>query len=142
MRAAEESAHEYEIEAEKSGLSSDLAWVKSQTEQLLVDLNEDKPPPPLPTPDPKIEIESARARFRARARLATLSLKESAVPLLDQILGPPKSTKEVLDMLDQQYREQGKPAIWFLPLNEPITPHLDQLLGPVNTPDPSSKTNL
>jgi len=35
----------------------------------------------------------------------------------------------VLDSLDRQYREQGKPSTWFLPLNEPITPRLDELLG-------------
>ena len=76
-------------------------------------------------------MEQARVRFRARAELATLPLDQSALPLLDQILGPAKSTKEVFEELDRQYREQGKPEIWFLPLTEPIAPHLDELLGPI-----------
>ena len=50
--------------------------------------------------------------------------------MLDQVLGPARSTKEVFDALDRDYRKQGKPAVWFLPLKEPIAPHLDQLLGP------------
>jgi hypothetical protein len=50
-------------------------------------------------------------------------------PHLDQLLGPAKTVKEVLDSLDRQYRAQGRPAVWFLPLNEPIAPHLDELLG-------------
>ncbi len=62
---------------------------------------------------------------------ATLPLNQSAVPLLDQVLGPAPSTKEVFETLDRQYREQHKPEFWFLPLNKPIAPHLDELLGPV-----------
>jgi hypothetical protein len=38
-----------------------------------------------------------------------------------------------LDSLDRQYREQGKPAVWFLPLTEPMAPHLDQLIGTSKT---------
>jgi hypothetical protein len=49
--------------------------------------------------------------------------------LLDQVLGPARSTQEVFDGLDRYYREQGKPAVWFLPLDQPIGPHLDELLG-------------
>ena len=44
-----------------------------------------------------------------------------------------QSRPEVFETLDRQYREQHKPAIWFLPLNKPIAPHLDELLGPVPT---------
>ena len=46
-------------------------------------------------------------------------------------LAPHHSKGRVLESLDQQYREQGKPPIWFLPLTEPIAPHLNELLGPV-----------
>jgi hypothetical protein len=49
---------------------------------------------------------------------------------LDKLLGPAKSTKEVFEELDRQYRKQDKPPVWFLPLSEPIAPHLDELLGP------------
>ncbi|EAR21585.1 tetratricopeptide repeat protein [Nitrococcus mobilis] len=47
---------------------------------------------------------------------------------LEKLLGPAPSTQDVLDTLERQYREQGKPAVWFLPLDEPISPHLDELL--------------
>jgi hypothetical protein len=52
-------------------------------------------------------------------------------PQLDQMPGPAKSTKEVLETPDGEYRKAGKPRVWFLPLNEPITPHLDELPGRV-----------
>jgi tetratricopeptide (TPR) repeat protein len=82
-----------------------------------------------------------------RAILASLKLTESEVaakikaacevtgplapmvPEVERILGPAKSTKEVFEALDRQYRKEGKPAVWFLPLKEPIAPHLDELLG-------------
>ncbi|MBC7815308.1 MAG: hypothetical protein IAG10_00245, partial [Planctomycetaceae bacterium] len=44
-----------------------------------------------------------------------------------------KTTQEVFETLDRQYREQNKSAIWFLPLSQPIAPHLDELLGPLPT---------
>ena len=44
-------------------------------------------------------------------------------------LGPARPVGDVLDSLDRRYRDQGKPAVWFLPLDEPIAPHLDELLG-------------
>lgn len=69
--------------------------------------------------------------MRARLALASLPLTESASPLIDQILGPAKSTQEVFDALDQKYREDGKSEVWFLPLDKPISPYLDELLGPL-----------
>jgi hypothetical protein len=86
---------------------------------------------PLPpfTIDAQAALDASRVRYRAREALTKLGLKEASAPLLDQILGPAKPTKEVFDALDRQYREQGKPAVWFLPLSEPISPHLDELLG-------------
>jgi hypothetical protein len=106
-----------------------MATLKKQTEQLLADLQENKPLPPLAKVDAVAALEQARVRFRARAELATLPLTQSALPLLDQMLGPAESTQQVFERLDRQYREQNKSAIWFLPLNQPIAPHLDELLG-------------
>ena len=102
--------------------------VRRQSEELLTDLKNGKAPPPHAAIDVPATLEAARARSRAREALTKLALNQLAGPLLDQILGPSKHTNEVLDALDRQYREQGKPPIWFLPLNEPITPHLDELL--------------
>jgi hypothetical protein len=96
-------------------------------------LKNGKVPPPLAVIDAQAAIDAARARYRAREALTKLGLNQPAAPLLDQILGPAKPTREVLDALDRQYRQQGKPATWFLPLTEPIAPHLDQLLGPAKT---------
>jgi hypothetical protein len=106
---------------------------RKQSELLLGSLKAGKAPPPLAKIDAPAAIEAARARYRAREEFTKLGLKEPAAPLLDPILGPAKPTKEVLDALDRQYRELGKPAVWFLPLTEPIAPHLDQLLGPTRT---------
>ena len=63
-----------------------------------------------------------------------LPLDQLIAPQLDKLLGPAKSTKEVFENLDRQYREQNKPPVWYLPLTEPISPHLDELLGPVPAP--------
>ena len=60
-----------------------------------------------------------------------LPLDQPIASQLDRLLGPAKSTQEVFEELDRQYREQKKPPVWFLPLSEPIAPHLDELLGPV-----------
>jgi tetratricopeptide (TPR) repeat protein len=124
-------------EAEESlvifGADAEFAAEKEQSEQLLTDLNDDKTPPPMTILDSKLELSHAKSVFLARAELSSLSLKESALPFMDKILGQAKSTKEVLDYLDQEYRNANKPEVWFLPLGEPIAPHLDQLLGPLNT---------
>ncbi len=53
-------------------------------------------------------LEQVRVRFRARAELATHPLKQSALPLLDQMLGQAESTQQVFKRLDRQYREQNK----------------------------------
>ncbi len=124
LREAEKSLNAY-------GDDDAAAPQKKQTEQLLADLKENKPLPPLAKVDVVVALEQARGRFWARTDLATLPLNQSALPLLDQMLGPAPSTKEVFETLDRQYREQNKPEIWFLPLNKPIAPHLDELLGPV-----------
>jgi hypothetical protein len=50
-----------------------------------------------------------------------------------RLIGPAKPVADVLTSLDRQYREQGKPGVYFLKPNEPIAPHLDQLLGPAKT---------
>ncbi|MBC7821541.1 MAG: hypothetical protein IAG10_32040 [Planctomycetaceae bacterium] len=63
--------------------------------------------------------------------MATLPLNQAAVPLLNQLLGPAKTTQEVFETLDRQSREQNKSVIWLLPLSQPIAPHLDELLGPL-----------
>ena len=112
---------------------ADFAGVKKQTEQLLSDLKGNKP---ILKVDAVTALKQARARFRARADLATFPLNQSALPLLDQMLGPAKSTQEVFEELDRQSREHNKPPVWFLSPCEPISPHLDELLGPV----PAEKT--
>jgi tetratricopeptide (TPR) repeat protein len=124
--AAEKSLATYDAAPKAEPVSP---GTRQQTEELLVALKEGKAPPPLAAIDGKAAIEVARARYRAREALSKLGLKEASAPLLDQMLGPAKPTKEVLDALDRQYREQGKPPIWFLPLDEPIGPRLDELLG-------------
>jgi hypothetical protein len=115
------------------GEEAELAYLKKTIEKLLVvsEFDNYEPFPSVTKIDTAAVLESARVRFRARAELATLPLDQSALPLLDQMLGPAQSVEEVLEALDRQYREQGKSDVWFLPLSEPIAPHLDELLGPV-----------
>ena len=88
-----------------------------------------KAPPPLAAHDAAAELEAARAGDRARAALAKLPLDEPSAPLVDQVLGPARSTAEVFAGLDRQYRAEGKPPVWFLPPDQPIAPDLDELLG-------------
>ena len=103
--------------------------IRQQTEVLLADVKNGLPPPPLAAIDAPAALEAARTRYRAREALTRLPLDQKSAPLLDQLLGPAQSTEEVFAALDRQYREQGKPPVWFLPLNEPIAPHLEELLG-------------
>jgi tetratricopeptide (TPR) repeat protein len=103
--------------------------LRRQSEELLAAVKAGEAPPPLAKIDATAALAAARARFRARAALAKLPLDQKVAPLLDRVLGPARSTQEVFDALDRQYREQGKPAVWFLPLDQPIGPHLDELLG-------------
>jgi tetratricopeptide (TPR) repeat protein len=107
--------------------------IHGQSEELLAALKAGNAPPPLAAVDAPAALEAARARYRVLEALTKLPLNEKAAPLLDQVLGPARSTQAVFDALDRAYREQGKPAVWFLPLNEPMAPHLDQLLGPAKT---------
>jgi tetratricopeptide (TPR) repeat protein len=52
------------------------------------------------------------------------------VPDVERLLGPAKPVADVLSSLDRQYKEQGKPAVYFLGSNELIASHLDELLRP------------
>jgi hypothetical protein len=108
-------------------------WFRRQSEELLATLKAGKAPRPLTKVNVPVALEAARARYTAREALAKLPLNRKAAPLLDQILGPARSTREVFDALDRYYRDQRKPAVWFLLLNEPVAPHLDQLLGPAKS---------
>ena len=89
---------------------------------------EDKPPIYFLRPDQPIAPHLDELLGRSKL---DVPLDEPIVPHLEKLLGPAKSTQEVFETLDRQYREQGKSAIWFLPLSEPVAPHLDELLGPV-----------
>lgn len=104
-----------------------------QSRQLQADLENGAAPPPRVDVDVEAELQRARERFAAAQKLATLTLDQPTAELFDQMLGPAQSTEEVLRALDDQYRKDGKPAIWFLPLDEPISPHLDELLGPIKS---------
>ena len=64
-----------------------------------------------------------------------IALDQPIVPHLGKLLGPAPSTEEFFETLDRQYREQGKPAVWFLPLSEPVAPRLDELLAPIHEPN-------
>lgn len=102
-----------------------------QSRQLLADLEAGKEPPPRKEIDVEAELRRAREALAASQQLATLPLEQPIAPRLEDMLGPARSTAEVLAALDAQYRQQGKPPVWFLPPDEPISPHLDELLGPV-----------
>ncbi len=130
QKSAEESLAAYDSAPKAAPVDPAL---RRQSEDLLAALKAGRVPPPLAKIDAPAALDAARARYRARQELTKLGLKQPAAPMLDRMLGPAKSTKEVLAALDRQYRERGKPAAWFLPLTEPMAPHLDQLLGPAKT---------
>jgi hypothetical protein len=127
QKSARESLAAYDAAPKDAPVDPAL---RRQSEALLTDLTDSKAPPPIARIDGNAEIEAARVRYRARDAFAKLDLKQASARLLDAILGPTRSTKEVLDALDQEYRQQHKPAVWFRPLNQPIAPELHQLLGP------------
>jgi hypothetical protein len=61
---------------------------------------------------------------------------ETIAEQLDAILGPARPVEEVLKALDEQYRAEGRPVLWFLPLSKPFWPHLDELLRAEQTTEP------
>jgi tetratricopeptide (TPR) repeat protein len=130
QRSAEESLAAYDAAPKANPVDPDR---RRQSEDLLAAVKAGKAPPPLAKIDAPAALEAARARYRAREALTKLALNQKAAPLLEKVLGPDRSTREVFDALDRYYREQKKPAVWLLPLKEPIAPHLDQLLGPART---------
>lgn len=60
-----------------------------------------------------------------------LTLGDPISPWLDEALGSAGSVEDALKALDEQYKAEGRPDIYFLSLDEPISPHLDELLGPI-----------
>ena len=78
--------------------------------------------------DLKLAEPEIAARIKA-AREGTDKLSP-IIPEVERLLGPAKPVADVLASLDRHYREQGKPAVYFLKPDEPIAPHLDELLRP------------
>jgi hypothetical protein len=76
--------------------------------------------------------ERAEPEIAARIKAASEGTGKLApiVPEVERLLGPAKPVADVLSSLDRQYKEQGKPAVYFLGPKEPIVPHLDELLRP------------
>ncbi|MDH3719171.1 MAG: tetratricopeptide repeat protein, partial [Planctomycetota bacterium] len=132
VNAATASLESFEEASDEAGIPDALV---QQMPQLLAALKGGSQPPPVPEVDVEAELSKALARFHAREKLATLPFDQPVAPLLDQMLGPGKSTQKVLADLEARYREQGKPEIYFLPLDQAMTPHLDQLLGPAKSTD-------
>jgi tetratricopeptide (TPR) repeat protein len=78
------------------------------------------------------ELKPAEPEIAARIKAAREGTEKLSpiVPEVDRLLGPARPVADVLTSLDRQYREQGKPAVYFLKPSEPIGPHLDELLRP------------
>jgi tetratricopeptide (TPR) repeat protein len=76
-----------------------------------------------------LKIAEPEIAVRIRTETVRTDGLSPIVPEIDRRLGPASPVEDVLAALDKQYREQGKPAVWFLPIDEPIVPHLDELLG-------------
>ena len=74
-------------------------------------------------------VEIEQRLEEAKAIEGPLELIE---PVVEQLLGPAQPTSEVLAAMDRDYKQEGKPAIYFLTLAQPIAPYLDELLGPVS----------
>jgi tetratricopeptide (TPR) repeat protein len=80
-----------------------------------------------------LKLAGPEIAARIKAALGEMDDLSPIVPEVERLLGPARPTDDVFEALDRQYREQGKPPVWFLPLEEPMVPHLDQLLGPART---------
>ena len=125
----ESAVAELRKSVDEYGDQKSSAALKKESEDLLAKIRDGEQPRKLPDVNPEQELKKARSRQTAMSKLAELSDSEPAAPLIDEILGPAKPVEDVFKKLDQQYREQGKSDIWFLPITEPISPHLNELLG-------------
>ena len=79
-----------------------------------------------------LEVKRSKDEIAARIAAARESTGELApiVPVVEERLGPARPVAEVLAALDEQYRKEGKPAVYFLDTKVPIAPHLEELLRP------------
>jgi tetratricopeptide (TPR) repeat protein len=126
QRAARESLVVYDSLPKSEVVGPAL---RRQSDELLGIVNSGQAPAPPSALDAPAALLAARDRYRACVELTRLGLDHEAVPIVARILGPARPVTEVLQMLDRRYRDEGKPAVWFLPLNKPISPHLDELIG-------------
>ena len=83
-----------------------------------------------PTAHRRSSSPSPRSPARIKAAREGTDKLSPIVPEVERLLGPAKPVADVLTSLDRQYKEQGKPAVYFLKPDEPIAPHLDELLRP------------
>ncbi len=93
QQSAEDSLAAYDTAPKANPVGPAL---RRQSQELLAAVKAGKAPPPLAAIDARAAIEAARARYRAREALTELPLNQRAAPLLDQVLGPARSTEEVV----------------------------------------------
>ncbi len=79
---------------------------------------------------PRLKLVEPEIPRRIKAAREGTDKLPPIVPEVERLLGRAKPVADVLTSLDRQYKEQGKPAVYFLKPNEPIAPHLDELLRP------------
>lgn len=72
-------------------------------------------------------VEDARARSLAIETLASLTLNEPVVPIIEAILGAAKSERDMLAQLDAPNSDQKLGTLWSIPIAEPISPVLEKL---------------
>jgi tetratricopeptide (TPR) repeat protein len=80
-----------------------------------------------------MELSEDDIALRLQALKEVSSPLEPMVPEVERLLGPAKPVAAVFAALDRQYKEEGKPEVYFLPLDEPIALHLDELLSPAKS---------
>ena len=78
----------------------------------------------------RLKLSEPEIEARIKAANEGTDRLSPIVPEVERLLGPARSVADLLAALDRQYREQSKPAVYFLKLNEEIAPHLDELLKP------------
>src|SRR5262249_19152198 len=76
---------------------------------------------------PLLKVAEPEIAARIKATTEDTEKLSPIVPEVERMLGPARPVADVLTSLDRRYREQGKPAVYFLKPKEPIVPHLDEL---------------
>lgn len=100
-----------------------------ESNSLLQDLQTGRQAPSSSDDDFNDEIGAARRWLKGTSVMKQLDRSRKLTPELNIWLGSQRALGDVFGSLDQSYKEEGRPEVFYLPAHKPIAAHLDELIG-------------